>query len=434
MPTRHVLLAVGVAVLWGLNFLAIHASLEQFPPLLLAGLRFLVIAVPTVLFVPRPDVELRWLVGYGLGFGTLQFLGLYLGMAAGFPTGLASLVLQSSAPFTVILGMVLLGERLSARRAAGVLVAVLGLALVGVSRATTAEWWPFALVVLGGFGWALGNLASRQARAPRPLHLTLWMSVVPPLPMFALSWWLEGPERIGRAFATSLTVEAVPAWLGLAYTVVLGTVVGSGIWVWLMSRHPAGMVAPFSMLVPVTGMLAAWLALDETPSPLELAGGVLVVGGVLWASLPGPRRTPPAGSPSAHGADRGVWRRLDRLVLAGGMKKLAAVALTAALTLGATACSEAQEAADQASDAASKASDAASKAGDQASDAADQARQAARDVNWDKYPRELRDRVQKMADKADCKGLNGVLDNLDPGKDGAAITWVRAQLKQAGCA
>lgn len=116
------------------------------------------------------------------------------------------------------------------------------------------------------------------------------------------------------------------------------------------------------------------------------------------------------------------------------MKKLAAVALTAALTLGATACSEAQEAADQASDAASKASDAASKAGDQASDAADQARQAARDVNWDKYPRELRDRVQKMADKADCKGLNGVLDNLDPGKDGAAITWVRAQLKQAGCA
>src|SRR5690606_14193142 len=113
VPLRHVLLAVLVSVLWGLNFLAIHASLEQFPPLFLVGLRFVVIAVPTILLVPRPRVRLRWLIGYGLGFGTLQFIGLYLGMAAGFPAGLASLVLQSSAPFTVLLGVLLLRERLT---------------------------------------------------------------------------------------------------------------------------------------------------------------------------------------------------------------------------------------------------------------------------------------------------------------------------------
>ena len=79
MPPRHVLLAVGVAVVWGINFLAIHASLEQFPPLFLVALRFGVMAIPTLLFVPRPKVRLRWLIGYGLGFGTLQFIGLYLG-------------------------------------------------------------------------------------------------------------------------------------------------------------------------------------------------------------------------------------------------------------------------------------------------------------------------------------------------------------------
>lgn len=303
MPFRHACLAVLVASLWGINFLAIHASLEVFPPLFLVGLRFLVIAVPTVMLVPRPEVPVRWLIGYGLGFGTLQFIGLYLGMAAGFPAGLASLVLQSSAPFTVILGMVLLGERLSARRAAGVLTAVLGLALVGFSRATTTEWWPFALVVLGGLGWALGNIASRQARAPRPLHLTLWMSVVPPVPMFALSLAFEGPGTILAALRTSGDAAAAPAWVGLAYTVVLGTVVGSGIWVWLMARHPAGVVAPFSLLVPVVGMGTAVVVLGERPSPLELAGGVLVVGGVLWASTTGrTRRLARAGvaSPAPH--------------------------------------------------------------------------------------------------------------------------------------
>lgn len=286
MTRQHSLLAVLVATLWGINFLAIHASLEQFPPLFLVGLRFLIIAIPTVLLIPRPQVPARWLIGYGLGFGTLQFIGLYLGMAAGFPAGLASLVLQSSAPFTVILGAVLLRERLSGRTMVGVAAAVFGLGVVGVARAGVGAWWPFALVILGGFGWALGNLASRQAKAPNPMQLTLWMSVVPPLPMFALSLLVEGPQRIRDAMVGSWSVDALPAWIGLAYTIVLGTIVGSGIWVWLMARYPASVVAPFSMLVPITGIGAAWIALGQRPTPLEFVGGVIVVAGVLWAARP----------------------------------------------------------------------------------------------------------------------------------------------------
>ncbi|MFP5359970.1 MAG: EamA family transporter [Actinomycetes bacterium] len=309
MPARHAALAVLVAVLWGVNFLAIHASLAQFPPLFLVALRFALIAVPTMLLVPRPRVPVRWLLLYGLGFGTLQFLFLYLGMAAGFPTGLASLVLQASAPFTVVLGAVFLREGWGAARLVGVAVATAGLAVVGLSYGATAPFAPFALVLLGALGWSLGNLASRQARADRPLHLVLWMSVVPPLPMLALSLGVEGPGRVGEALSTSLTAEAVPAWIGLAYTVLLGTLAGSGIWVWLMARHPAGAVAPFSMLVPVVGLLTAWLVLDETPGLGELVGGALVIAGVIAASragrpsravsndvTTGPAHRPPAGA------------------------------------------------------------------------------------------------------------------------------------------
>ena len=287
VPVTHRLLAIAVAALWGVNFLAIHASLDQFPPLLLGALRFGLLAIPTVLFVPRPAVRLRWLLGYGLGFGTLQFVGLNLGMAAGFPPGLASLVLQASAPFTVVLGALLLHERIGRCRALGIMVAILGLAVVGVSRAQAAPVIPFLLVLFGALGWAFGNLASRLAAPDNPLHLTLWMSVVPPLPMLALSLVVEGPEAITTAIATSFQPDAAGAWLGLAYTIVLATVVGSGVWVWLMARHAAGTVAPFSMLVPVFGMTAAWLALGEVPTPVELLGGLLVVGGVLAGSRAG---------------------------------------------------------------------------------------------------------------------------------------------------
>lgn len=319
MPVRHRLLAVLVAAIWGVNFLAIHASLVQFPPFFLVALRFALIAVPTILLVPRPRVPLRWLVGYGLGFGVVQFTFLYAGMAAGMPTGLASLVLQASAPFTLVLGGVLLRERVTARQWVGIVTAVAGMALVGVARAQAAALLPFLLVLAGGLGWAFGNLASRLARPENPLHLTLWMSVVVPVPMLALSLWLEGPAQVGAALAGSVTASAIPAWIGLAYTCVIGTAVGSGLWTWLLARHPAGVVAPFSMLVPVVGIATAALVLHEIPGVWELAGGAVVVIGVLIGA-----RRPRAGRPA-----RGVQDDLTPAgVPVGGVGSAGVVART----------------------------------------------------------------------------------------------------------
>jgi drug/metabolite transporter (DMT)-like permease len=281
MPPGDRLLAALVAVLWGANFLAIHVGLQHFPPLFLAALRFAVIALPTVLFVPRPQVRLRWLLGYGLGFGTLQFLFLFVAMDVGMPTGLASLVLQASAPFTVVLGAVLLRERLTVRQGIGIGLAVLGLAAIAVSRAQTAALVPVLLTLAGALGWALGNLCSRLAAPPIPLHLTLWMSVVPPVPLLAASWVVEGPAAGWDALRAAVTPSGLPGLLAVAYIAVLATVLGSGIWTALMRRHPAGVVAPWSLLVPVVGMGLAALVLRERPSAVELVAAVVIVGGVV---------------------------------------------------------------------------------------------------------------------------------------------------------
>ncbi|MFG3341266.1 EamA family transporter [Glycomyces sp. NPDC048151] len=284
MPLRHILLALAVALVWGLNFIAIDASLAHFPPMFLVALRFALIAVPTVLLVPRPDVPLRWLVGYGLGFGTIQFAFLYWGMATGMPAGLASLVLQASGPFTMLLGATFLRERVTGRQVVGILIAVGGFALVGWQRAEQASAIPFLLTLAGAFGWAIGNVCNRQAKAANPFHLTLWMTVVPPVPMLALALAVEGPARIGESLTSWGEPGALGAVLGLLYTVVVGTILGSGLWTWLMARHRAGIVAPFSMLVPVVGMTSAWLLLGEEVTAAAAVGGVLVVGGVLLGS------------------------------------------------------------------------------------------------------------------------------------------------------
>ena len=282
------LLALAVPVLWGLNFPATFYALQHYPPFLAVALRFTLLAIPTILLVPRLQVRAIWLIGTGFGLGFLQFGFLYVGMAAGMPPGLASLVLQAQAPVTMLLAALLLGERLTARRGAGVGIAVLGLAFIGAHRAQAASWVPVALTLLAALGWAIGNLCSRLARPPKPLHLTMWMSVVPPVPMFLLSFAVEGP-LIGPALSSALTREALPANLGLLYIVVCASILGYGIWNTLIARHSASAVAPWSMLVPVVGVLSSWVAFGEAPAAVELAAGLLVVGGVLIATFE-PRR------------------------------------------------------------------------------------------------------------------------------------------------
>ena len=290
VTVRDRLLALFVVVLWGLNFPATEVALWHFPPMLMVALRFGLLALPAVLFVPRPAVPLRWLIGTGLGIGVLQFLFLYLGMTAGMPAGLASLVLQASAPFTAVLAGIFLRERLSARGLVGILVAVAGLAVIAVYRAQVAALLPVVLTLAAALGWAIGNVCSRQARAPKPLHLTLWMSVVPPLPMLVVSLIFEGPQRIATTFAT-----LDQAWLsvaGLLYIVLFATVVGYGIWNTLMARNLSSQVAPFSMLVPIVGVFSSWIAFGEAISWVEAIAGAAVIGGVLYGSRP--RRPIPA--------------------------------------------------------------------------------------------------------------------------------------------
>jgi O-acetylserine/cysteine efflux transporter len=284
MPVRDRLLAVLVAIIWGVNFPATALALEHFPPLFMVSLRFALLAIPTIFLIPRPKVPLRWLIGTGVGIGILQFTFLYLGMAAGLPSGLASIVLQASAPFTVIIAGIWLRERISRRQAIGIGIAVLGLIAIAVYRAQVAALLPVVLALCGALGWAIGNISMRKAAAPNPLHLTLWMSVIPPIPMLAIALVVEGPTRIGDSLATVFTLDALPAVAGLLYVVLIATIIGYGIWTGLLARYPSSTVAPFSMLVPVVGVFASWVAFAQVPDVPELIGGVFVVGGVLFAS------------------------------------------------------------------------------------------------------------------------------------------------------
>lgn len=292
MNLRNSFLAVLVAILWGLNFVAIDIGLHpgggDVPPLLFVAMRFVLVVIPWIFFIPKPDVSWKAIIGVGLFMSAGQFGLLYLAMALGMPAGLASLVLQAQVLLTVLLAALFLGERPGPRQLAGVVLGVAGLAVVAVGRSAVAPLLPFLIVLAAALSWAAGNVIARKARAASGLGLVVWSGAVVPLPLFSLSLVVDGP---GAVLGTLGHLQA-PTMLSALYTAVFASLVGYGIWNRLLASHPSSAVVPFTLLVPVVGMGTAWLVLAEIPTPTEIAGGMLLLAGVATAVVTVSRRPP----------------------------------------------------------------------------------------------------------------------------------------------
>lgn len=281
MKPVHLVLALLVAAAWGINFVVIDIGLETFPPLLFTALRFTVAAVPAVFFVGRPQVALRWVIAVGMVMGALQFGLLFVGIHAGMPAGLTSLVVQSQVLFTAVFSAVLLRERPTGGQWIGMAIAFGGMGLVAVDYGTGSPILAFLLVLGAAASWGLGNIATRKAAPPDAFRFMVWVSVVPVLPLLLLSALTEG---VG-ADLESLR-HLTPSALGsVAYVAWISTVFGFGVWAVLIRRYGANTVAPYSLLVPVFGMTSAALLLNERLTPLRCVAAVVVIVGVAVTTL-----------------------------------------------------------------------------------------------------------------------------------------------------
>jgi O-acetylserine/cysteine efflux transporter len=289
---RDLALAVLVAAVWGVNFVAISIGLQDLPPLLFNALRFGLAAVPAVFFVGRPKVAWRWVIAIGLSLGVVKFSLLNFGMAAGMPAGLSSLVLQAQAVFTVIFAAVLLRERPVRLQLAGLAIAAVGLVLVGWRLGPDRPAQAFALVLAAAAAWGLSNVGFRRAAPADMLNFMVWVSAVAAPVLFVLTLAVDGPTA-DLAAIRSMSWASVGA---LLYIAGLSTLWGWAVWGALIRRHGASTVAPFSMLVPFFGVASAAIVLREPIHATDIVGAVLVIGGVLTGAL---AARSPAGSPQA---------------------------------------------------------------------------------------------------------------------------------------
>jgi len=280
LSLRHLALALVVIVVWGINFAVIKVGIVGVPPLLLAALRFVMAAFPALLFLRPPKVPLRLYLAYGMTISVGQFAFLFTAIHVGMPSGLASLVLQSQSFFTLMLTGLWLKEKWHANQLAGLVLAAGGLTLIGNAHGASMPLTGFLLTVAAAVMWACGNIVSRAVGRYGPMNqfaFVVWASLVPPLPLFALSWLIEGPAAMTAAMH-NFSVQTVAS---IAYLAWASTLFGYGVWTFLLSRYPVNRVAPFTLLVPLVGLTTGWLAFGETLKPVHFAGGALLMIGLL---------------------------------------------------------------------------------------------------------------------------------------------------------
>jgi O-acetylserine/cysteine efflux transporter len=275
MKPADVFLAVMVALIWGLAFVASRIALDEFSPELMTTLRFAIAAVPCA-FVRKPKVSWALLIAISLTLFLGQFLAQAYGIAHGVPVGLSSVIVQSQALFTIAFAAIAFRELPTRSQTIGIGVAAVGLLMICGTVGYDFSVNAFAVLMICPISFAIGNLLLRRAHGARMFDLFAWLCLAAAIPLLALTLVTNGPQPTWQALShMSLT--------GLVCVLALGGISTSiAYWLWgrLLRDYPAAQVVPFALLVPFVGAAASSIVFGERFGPLRLAGMVTVTGGI----------------------------------------------------------------------------------------------------------------------------------------------------------
>ncbi|MBR0869317.1 EamA family transporter [Bradyrhizobium tropiciagri] len=276
MKPADVGIAVMVAVIWGLAFVASRIALDELPPELMTALRFGIAALPC-LFLRKPK-QVSWPLLIGISFTLFlgQFLAQSIAIAHGVPVGLTSVIVQSQALFTIGFAALVFGERPSRMQTVGIAVAAVGLLMicgtVGYDFSVTA----FAILMISPVSFAVGNLLLRPAQDARMFDLFAWLCLCAAVPLFALSFVTLGAKPLWQAL-WHLSPVGIVAMLCIG---AISTSIAYWLWGRLLRDYPAAQVVPFALLVPFVGSAASSIVFGEKFGPLRLAGMITVIAGI----------------------------------------------------------------------------------------------------------------------------------------------------------
>lgn len=276
MTIAHQLLALLVVFIWGTNFVFIRIGLDELQPFTFAALRFALVALPLVFFLPKPNTSWRSLISYGLLIGVGQFGLLFWAMKGDISPGLASLIVQTQVFFTVMLSALVLKERVTNTQWLSLLVCLAGLLLIIANTDSQTTYLGIAIVLAAGLSWSCGNLVVKHAGKVDIIAFIAWSSLFAVPPLLVMALLSEG----GPSIINDIGNLSWQGWGVVLWQTAGNTLLGYGLWNMLLGRYSAALVAPWALLVPVFGMAASGLLLNEQMPLWKLIAASLIILGL----------------------------------------------------------------------------------------------------------------------------------------------------------
>lgn len=286
MKPVHALMALAVMAIWGFNFVVAKVAMEQVTPLLLMALRFAIVALILVPFVKVPWPHLRQLFLYSVVMGGIHFPLVFSGVQ-GVDASVASIAIQLQVPFASVLAMVFFKDKLGWRRATGMGVAFLGVAVIaGVPDGRTSL--PHLLMVIAAaIAFAFSNIQLKWMGGDvdwKTLNAYMALFSIPQLVILSLIFETDQIAQIQAIDGLGLAC--------LAYLSLAATILAYAFWYPLVKKFDVNQTMPFLMLVPIFGVSGGVLALGEPLTWQLIVGGLLTIGGVGVIMVRRPRLVP----------------------------------------------------------------------------------------------------------------------------------------------
>jgi len=277
MTKKHQLLALIVTIIWGTNFVFIKYGLNELPPFLFATIRFFLVAFPLIFFFPKPKASWGLIAAYGLFIGFGQFGILFYAMQNDISPGIASLVLQTQVFFSVIFAIFFFKELITPIQWLALIISFSGIALIASKTGGQTTFFGLALALLAAMSWAMGNMVVKKADKVDIIAFLAYSSLFAVPVLAVMSLYFEGWDLIKTSIqSASMTSVYVVLWQTIG-----NTLIGYGLWNFLLSRYSAATVTPWALLIPISGMTASSLLLDELMPMWKLLAAALVLAGLV---------------------------------------------------------------------------------------------------------------------------------------------------------
>ena len=281
MPLPHVLLLLVICLLWAGNFLAAAYAVRAFEPMSFTALRFTFVLCLLLPFIRRPPGG-QWLrlVTCCWTMGALHFALLFLALERSVDLSSIALLMQVYIPLSTLLAVLFLGEPIGWRTTSGILIAFSGVLVMGLDPMVLGQLDVLVLVLASALSLAVGTILMRNLEGIGVFSFQAWNATLSLPWLLMASIWLESPFD---NLAASLSLPTT--WAALAYSTIAASILGHGGFYWLIQRHEIHKITPSLLLVPLLSVVLGILVWGDRPGPRLLAGGALILAGVLWVTL-----------------------------------------------------------------------------------------------------------------------------------------------------